>query len=378
MVADINLPFPEMCLFSISPGTYDSLLLAPATVTLAPGATGLVVVSAPTLAGSTVNWLLGNAVTNCSITSDTASLATVSAEFAEEGSYPLMVIGISNTGVVVQQQITFEVVTPGVAGTAPIVAAPTVPATVAGVAINYQFYAANEPTSWSANGLPGGLTLNAATGSLTGAIYIPGIYQFEVIATNAGGSSAPQPASITITAPANILSGNNGAVAQYLGWLQSDLSKIDLQFDLRGRGVASFYANAAGVIPLMEGDTCNFAILLFTPAQVNDATTIWFTARTDVDTKPVIDMSITGSAALTTVTGGEYYLLTVPLSGSAADPIIDAINNLDDPGLGAPATLTLYCQLAVLRGGNTSRSAPFLISITERISDAGLAPLNQY
>jgi hypothetical protein len=70
--------------------------------------------------------------------------------------------------------------------------------------------------------------------------------------------------------------------------------------------------------------------------------------------------------------------MALPLSGSAADAILDAIANLDDPGAGAPAVLTLTCQLAVLDDGNVSRSQPFTITITERIADAGLPALNEY
>jgi len=240
----------------------------------------------------------------------------------------------------------------------------------AGTPFTFQLEATNDPTSWAAVGLPASLLLNTVTGQISGALAKPGVYSFQVIATNETGDSAPMFVFLEVSPPAaGVVVGAGTGLP--LPWLTSDLSLTDLQFDLAARGVASNYALA-----FIEGDTLKLAILLLTPAgQVNDATTIWFTARTDADTKPVIDLSIVGADALTTVDGGEYYLMPVDLT---ADPIVEAINALDDPGAGVPAMLTLWCQLAVLRGGNTARSKPFQITITERMADAGLPPLGVY
>lgn len=241
-------------------------------------------------------------------------------------------------------------------------------AAVAGAEINNQFYASNEPTAWTANNLPAGLALAAGTGILSGTVAAAGNYIFEIIASNEAGNSVPVPVALSVTAAAVA-----AASGLQTGWLTSDLSLTDLQFDLRGRGVTSSYMVSGGgaaqgaSLAFFQGDTCKLAILLLTPAQVNDATTIWFAACTDADSPPIISQSVAGSAALTAVTGGNYYLMTLDLD---ALPIGDALNALPDPGAGQPAVLSLVCQLAVLRNGQTARSAPFQITITERLADA--------
>ena len=40
-----------------------------------------------------------------------------------------------------------------------------------------------------------------------------------------------------------------------------------------------------------------------------------------------------------------------------------------------PGVLTLNCQFAVLRSGAVKRSQPFVLTISQRIANAGLAPI---
>jgi len=227
--------------------------------------------------------------------------------------------------------------------------------------------------SWYLSNAPSGITIasNGATmATVSGSIAANGSYPVVVTATASNGVIVSKTIAFVVTGAVPTYENN----PLWIPWLHSDLTLLDLQFDLRGRGVASFYAQN-GAIPLIESDGCKLAIVLFGPGQVSDATTIWFTARRDIDTRPVIDQQATGTSALTTVTGGSYYLMTVNLS---ADAIVDALNDLDDPGDGTSPALTLHAQLAVLRSGVTARSQPFVITITQRIADAGLGPLNEY
>ena len=55
----------------------------------------------------------------------------------------------------------------------------------------YQPAATNSPTSWSATGLPPGMTINPTTGLIQGAPTIQGVYDVTLIASNASGPSAP-------------------------------------------------------------------------------------------------------------------------------------------------------------------------------------------
>jgi hypothetical protein len=65
-----------------------------------------------------------------------------------------------------------------------------------GLAFSYQILAANGPTSYAATGLPPNLTLNSATGLISGALSQAGAYPVTLSATNASGSGT---ATLTIT-----------------------------------------------------------------------------------------------------------------------------------------------------------------------------------
>ena len=55
----------------------------------------------------------------------------------------------------------------------------------------YQPAATNIPTSWSAMGLPPGMTINPLTGLIQGAPTVQGVYDVTLVASNAEGTSIP-------------------------------------------------------------------------------------------------------------------------------------------------------------------------------------------
>lgn len=55
----------------------------------------------------------------------------------------------------------------------------------------FQPWASNSPTAWTASPLPPGITLNTATGALSGAAGMPGVYVFALTSLNGDGDSAP-------------------------------------------------------------------------------------------------------------------------------------------------------------------------------------------
>lgn len=55
----------------------------------------------------------------------------------------------------------------------------------------FQPWASNSPVSWIVSPLPPGITLNTATGKLSGAAEKPGVYVFALTAINGDGESAP-------------------------------------------------------------------------------------------------------------------------------------------------------------------------------------------
>jgi hypothetical protein len=89
----------------------------------------------------------------------------------------------------------------GAAIGAPTIISPLNAGAVAGVAFAYTILATNTPTSYSATGLPAGLTLNTSTGAITGTVAASGTAMATITATNASGSGK-SPLTITTTASA--------------------------------------------------------------------------------------------------------------------------------------------------------------------------------
>lgn len=82
---------------------------------------------------------------------------------------------------------------------APAITSPTAVTTQAGAAFSYQIAASNDPTGFSATGLPAGLTLNTGNGLIAGTPATTGTYPINVGASNAGGS-ATLTLTLTVTA----------------------------------------------------------------------------------------------------------------------------------------------------------------------------------
>lgn len=83
----------------------------------------------------------------------------------------------------------------------PVISPPSPLSALAGSAFSYTILASNSPTSFAAAGLPAGLTLNAAAGTITGTPTASGLFNVALTATNAGGTSAPATLALTINAP---------------------------------------------------------------------------------------------------------------------------------------------------------------------------------
>jgi hypothetical protein len=86
----------------------------------------------------------------------------------------------------------------------------------------YQPVATNMPVLWTSTPLPPGLSLNAGTGLLTGAVSVPGVYLVNLVAANVGGE---------VSAPVTITIGVDPAFA-------SNKSGVDVSIET-GTGVVS-------------------------------------------------------------------------------------------------------------------------------------------
>jgi hypothetical protein len=140
------------------------------------------------VSGSTVNWN-GTALTTSG--SSTQLTATVPASLvATAGTASVTVVtpcgGTSNAK-------TFTIAnTPAI--TSPLGACGT-----KGVAFSYTITATNNPTSYSATGLPGGLNVNTSTGVISGTPTATGTFSVTITASNGAGSCNTATATLVIT-----------------------------------------------------------------------------------------------------------------------------------------------------------------------------------
>jgi YVTN family beta-propeller protein len=113
----------------------------------------------------------------------------------QSGAFTASVVGtnLAGTGPISSLVITIQP-----AAAAPVItSSPLAPAQV-GTAFSYQITATNAATSFQALGGPAWLSVNGATGLLSGTPTSPGSASLQLVATNASGDSAP--ASLTISA----------------------------------------------------------------------------------------------------------------------------------------------------------------------------------
>ncbi|MBZ5583903.1 MAG: putative Ig domain-containing protein [Acidobacteriia bacterium] len=104
-----------------------------------------------------------------------------------------------------------SVLTLTVAPASPVITSPATATATVGTAFSYTITATNNPASFNAAGLPVGLTVNTATGAISGTPLAASVYSVTLSATNSGGTgislltltvAASPPARPVITSPA--------------------------------------------------------------------------------------------------------------------------------------------------------------------------------
>ena len=113
------------------------------------------------------------------------------------GTTPVTVTATNATG------IGTGVLTVVVEPLVPFITSPLVEQVTVGSSFNYQITATNDPTSFAASGLPTGITINTATGLISGTPTTAGNYPVIISATTGAGTN-----SLTLNLTVNSLSGN--------------------------------------------------------------------------------------------------------------------------------------------------------------------------
>jgi lysophospholipase L1-like esterase len=122
----------------------------------------------------------GNYVEFTGLTGSTSQTVTVTGVYAGLAGFQLVASGSSG-------------------GSAPVINSSTSASGTVGSAFSYQITASNTPTSYSATGLPAGLSVNTSTGAITGTPTATGTSTVTIGATNASGTGT---ATLTLTVSA--------------------------------------------------------------------------------------------------------------------------------------------------------------------------------
>jgi hypothetical protein len=122
------------------------------------------------------------------------STGVISGTPATAGTYNVTV-SATNTGGTGTKAVTITISNP-----APVINSAATASGTTGAAFTYNITASNAPTSYSATGLPAGLTLNTSTGVISGTPTTAGTYTTTMSATNTTGTGTKQ-VVITISNP---------------------------------------------------------------------------------------------------------------------------------------------------------------------------------
>jgi C1A family cysteine protease len=118
---------------------------------------------------------------------------------------------------------TLTIVVSGSAVSPPVITSAATATGTVGTAFTYNIVANGSPTSYGASGLPSGLTVDTATGVVSGTPALPGTFQVGLSAVNAGGTGArtltltinPAPISVPVITSAATASVNAGSAFSY-------------------------------------------------------------------------------------------------------------------------------------------------------------------
>ncbi|HXB12861.1 MAG TPA: carbohydrate-binding protein, partial [Bacteroidia bacterium] len=120
----------------------------------------------------------------------------------------------------------------------PVISSVTTATGTVGTAFSYTITASNTPTSYNATGLPAGLSVNTATGVISGTPTVAATSPITVSATNSGGTGT-QAVTVTINPAATSESPYGGTPWPIPGTIQAE------NYDLGGQGIAYNDADAA-------------------------------------------------------------------------------------------------------------------------------------
>jgi uncharacterized repeat protein (TIGR02543 family) len=183
--------------------------------------------------------------------------------------------------------------------TPPVISTPpgALAAGTVNVAYSVALAAANNPTSWAlADGaLPAGLTLDPATGVISGTPTMAGASTFSVAAANADGASAPAAFSITVHP---LATPNPPVISTPAGALAAGKVNVPYSMTLNATNNPTSWAVADGALPAGLALNPATGVISGTPTMAG-ASTFSVTASNAYGALPAVAFSITVAAPTT-------------------------------------------------------------------------------
>jgi hypothetical protein len=241
----------------------------------------------------------------------------------------------------------------------PVITSPLTATGQVGVAFSYQITATNNPTSFSATGLPAGLSVNTSTGLISGTPTTVGTYSVTISATNAGGTGS---ATLVITINPFTATGTVG---------------VPFSYQIPATGTPTSY-NATGLPAGLAVDTFT-GLISGTPAVGSDAGSPY--SVTISATYGAGSSAITGSGTLTLTINPAPPVITSATTatgtvGTAFSYQITASNNPTSfSATGLPAGLTVKTSTGLISGTPTTAGIYAATISATNVSGTGTATL---
>jgi hypothetical protein len=231
----------------------------------------------------------------------------------------------------------------------PAITSPNAASGTVGSSFSYQITATNNPTSFGATGLPAGLSINTATGLISGTPNTPGTMQVTLSASNATGAGT---ATLTVTTNAvvPVITSSNSAS----GTVESSFSY---------QITASNNPTSFGATGLPAGLSINTATGLISGTPSAAATTPVTMTATNAAGTSTATLTLTINPAAPAITSSGRASATI---GSAFSYQIAATNNPTSFGAtGLPAGLSINTATGLISGTPTTPgTTPLTLSAT--------------
>jgi hypothetical protein len=315
------------------------------SITIAAAAGTPVITSATTATGTvgvafTYLATASNNPTSFNITGLPAGLSATAAGVisgtpttAGASSISLSANNASGTGATVTLTLTI-----GAAASAPVITSSSTASVAVNAAFSYTITATNTPTSFAATGLPLGLSLDTATGAITGTPTVAGVYTIGLTATNGSGTSATVNLALTVGALSSITSATSQTAAVGVAFTYNT--------------TASPAATSFNITGLPAGLTANTStgVISGTPT-VAGVSSISLSANNATGSGPVTTLTLTvGNRPVVTS--------VVSASGTVGSPfsytILASFSPTSYNATGLPAGLSINTTTGVISGTPTA------------------------